>query len=106
MKQTWWESGNWNVICDSCGRKFKGSELKLRWDGYYVCREDWEPRHPADFIRPIPDQQRLPWTRPEGTDVFINVCTVVTSQGAADIGTADCARADINQGIPLGIIYY
>lgn len=36
-----------------------------------VCQEDWEIQHPQERIRPIPDQVKLPWTRPESTDVFI-----------------------------------
>lgn len=105
MKNTSWISGDWIALCDQCGFKFKASQLKRRWDGYMVCQEDWEMRHPQELIRPIPDQKVLPWTRPDPfagstptTDNFIFVCTVVTSQGAADYGTADCARADINFG--------
>ena len=99
MKKTWWKSGEWNAICDSCGKKFKSSELKLRWDGLMVCSEDWETRHPQELIRPIPDQKPLPWTRPESTDVFwAVVCTPTTQQGVADYGTADCARVDYDLG--------
>ena len=43
--------GDWNAICDECGKKFKASQLKLRWDGFMVCQRDWEPRHPQDFVR-------------------------------------------------------
>lgn len=80
----------------------KASTLKLRWDGLMVCPQDWEIRHPQELIRPIPDQSKLPWTRPEATDTFVTLsggCTVQTSQGIADIGTADCARADIDVGV-------
>jgi hypothetical protein len=56
--------GDWNAICDQCGRKFKASQLRKRWDGYMVCKEDWETRHPQDFVRPRPDSGKVPWTRP------------------------------------------
>lgn len=101
MRTTWWKSGDWNAICDSCGFKFKASELKKRWDGFMVCEQDFETRHPQDFIRPLPDQKSLPWTRPEGEDQFITssgFCTVITRQGVADYGTADCAMADFDVG--------
>lgn len=68
MKQNYYKPGEWNAICDSCGRKFKASQLRKRWDGFMVCSEDWETRHIADFIKapkPIP---ALPWTRPEPAD--------------------------------------
>ena len=102
MRTTWWKSGDWNGICDVCGFKFKASELKLRWDGLRVCSGDWERRHPQDLIRPIPDQMPIPWTRPDVTPEFWILqgsCNYITSQGAADIGIADCARADINFGL-------
>ena len=64
--------GDWNAICDVCRFKFKASDLRRRWDNLMVCEKDWEPRHPQDFIRAIPDMQALPWTRPETSDVSIN----------------------------------
>jgi len=73
MQTTWWKSGEINAICDVCGFKFKMSELRQRWDGLLTCLDDWETRHPQEKIHPIPDQQKLPWTRPEGTDVFVDV---------------------------------
>lgn len=66
----YYKPGDWNAICDECGFKFKGSELRKRWDGYMVCKDDWEPRHPQDFVRGVKDSQPLPWTRPEAPDVF------------------------------------
>jgi hypothetical protein len=40
--------GDYNSICDSCGQKFKFSQLKLRWDGIYCCTVNhcWEIRQP------------------------------------------------------------
>ena len=72
MRKTWFENGDWNAICDECGFKFKAKDLKKRWDGAMVCSRDFETRHPQELIRPISDQQKLPWTRPEGTDQFID----------------------------------
>lgn len=84
MRNTWWKSGTWNAQCDVCGFKFKSTELRQRWDGLMVDDACWEMRHPQELIRPIPDQNKLPWTRPESTDVFWNgityVNTVDTSQ--------------------------
>jgi len=55
--------GDWNAICDECGKKFKASQLKLRWDGFMVCQRDWEPRHPQDFVRGVKDTMNTPWSR-------------------------------------------
>jgi hypothetical protein len=56
--------GDWNALCDSCGRKFKASSLRTRWDGLIVCKEDWEQRHPQDLLRVQREQISVPWSRP------------------------------------------
>lgn len=56
--------GNWNALCDSCGRKFKANQLQKRWDGLMVCEEDWEQRHPQDLLRVQREQISVPWARP------------------------------------------
>jgi hypothetical protein len=97
-----WDNGAWKVICDACGREFKNNELQLRWDGLMVCSGDWEPRQPQDFVHGVADKIVPPFTRSEPEDTFAFVCTLITTQGIADYGQADCARADtINTGIPV-----
>ncbi|MHB8602192.1 MAG: hypothetical protein ACYC9R_06420 [Nitrosotalea sp.] len=63
---------DYNTICDICGFKKKASELRQRWDGYQVCAEDWEQRHPLDFYRTRNDTHKLPFTRPDTTVTDIN----------------------------------
>lgn len=59
MNQNTYKKGSWNVICDVCGFKYKKEEVRLRWDGLVVCKEDWESRHPSDFYRSTPDRQSV-----------------------------------------------
>ena len=66
-----WANGGWLVICDACGRKFKESELRKRWDGLMVCRGDWEVRQPQDYVRGVADIQAPPYVRPEQRDRFL-----------------------------------
>ena len=56
--------GDWNAVCYFCGFKYKASELVRYWEGFYVCKECWEPRHPQDFVRGTIDEQTPPWTQP------------------------------------------
>ena len=70
MKKTYWKNGDYSALCDVCGFKFKASKLKERWDGLKVCTQDWEQRHPQEFLRVIPENSKLPWTRPEPQDIF------------------------------------
>lgn len=71
-KADYWKPHDFNAICDRCGKKFKGSELKKTWDGLMVCDSDWEPRHPQDFVRGVKDDMSTPYSRSEATDTFLN----------------------------------
>lgn len=62
-KQSIGRSYDYSVLCDSCKFKFKNYELRLRWDGLWVCKDDWELRHPSDFYRNRNDTHKLPFTR-------------------------------------------
>lgn len=87
MSKNYYKPGDWNAICDQCGRRFKASELRQRWDKLMVCDEDFEYRHPQDFVRAVPDQQPLPFTRPEPTDgeVSVSYISQVTDAAYAQI---------------------
>jgi hypothetical protein len=65
MKKNHYVSGQWNFICDSCGQKLKSGESRQRWDGFQVCSECWEPRHPQDFVRARQDKITVPFVRPD-----------------------------------------
>ena len=99
--QNWLNLGDYNGICDSCGRKFKASTMRKRWDGLLVCKEDYEPRHPQLSLKVHGDKQIVPIPRPEAADQFIQFCDIWTSSPMADFGTANCAKVDGNTNIPL-----
>ena len=67
-----YKRNSWNAICDVCGFEFKSNQLRERWDGFMVCRDDWETRHPQEFVRAI-KESTIPWSRPEATDTEIVV---------------------------------
>ena len=90
FKPTTFKPGKWNVICDVCGRKYKATDLKKRWDGLMVCSEDWEMRHPQDLIRPIKERNSVPWTRPRPTDIDVVVCSVTDVSSIVGVGVVGC----------------
>jgi len=96
--KTRWDNGSWKAVCDVCGRDYKNTDLEKRWDGLMVCQGDWETRQPQDFVKGVADKQVPPFTRPEQADTFTFVCTLITCQGIADYGEAECARADVDNG--------
>lgn len=90
--RNWLKLGDWNVVCDSCGRKFKASTMLKRWDGLFVCKEDYEVKHPQLSLRVHGDKQTVPIPRPEAIqDVFVNYCNIVNSQGKAGVALSGCA---------------
>lgn len=62
--------GDWNAVCYQCGFKRKGSYLVRNWQGYYVCPEHNEPRHPQDFVRGVPDNQMPPFVQAMPSSIY------------------------------------
>ena len=95
--RNWLKLGSWNVLCDVCGQKFKADQVMKRWDGLITCKDDWEMRHPQDFIRVRGDKQTVPFVRDVPPDQFTGyVCSVNECYPLADSATADCARIGWN----------
>jgi len=95
MQKNFFVSGEWNITCDICSKKIKAREARQRWDGFIVCPDDFEHRHSQDFVKAQTDKISVPFQRPIPLNTFvILVCTALTNQGLADIGTADCAMVD------------
>ena len=70
--------GQWDVICDRCGHRYKNVQLRREWTGLMVCTghdtaDCWEPRHPQDMVRGVADRQAPPWTRPEPEPIYTSV---------------------------------
>lgn len=73
MKKNHYIPHDWNVVCDICSKKIKASESRLRWDGFLVCRDDYEIRHEQDFVKSKQDQITVPYTRPVPEYIFTTV---------------------------------
>jgi len=73
-KNPGYEPGNHWVICDRCGCSIRSNDAMKTWDDLIVCPDDWEQRHPQDFVRGRADDQAAKEpVRPEPADVFIGV---------------------------------
>ena len=84
------ELGDWNAACFECGRKRKASTMLKHWQGYYVCPEHWEARHPQDFVRAMPDRQTPEWVQPQ-TDALTYYCSFNGRSAVAGTGVGGCA---------------
>lgn len=54
-----WRRGDHWVCCDVCGFEYRASQIRIRWDGMAVCPQDYEERHPQDFLRARKDDPRV-----------------------------------------------
>lgn len=95
MPGTYFKSGSHNIICDVCGGKFKFHQVKKRWDGLVVCKDDFENDHPQKYIRVRESGLAVPVIRDRPEDVFVGpTCTIWERTAYADLASADCAVAD------------
>lgn len=104
--KTYFKKGSWNVICDVCGFKYKAEDIRKRWDGLYVCKEDFELRHPQDFVKGIEDKQNVPFSNgPDEDTIFTQICTLQTSTAFAGVGAAGCMKAGNKNPTYQSILY-
>jgi hypothetical protein len=55
--------------CDRCGFKVSYKNLKREWNGWWVCNDCWEPKHPnlePKHVGPVPEALQHP--RPDRDD--------------------------------------
>lgn len=52
----WRKGGHW-VLCDRTGMAIREEDSKIEWTGSVVAKEEWEPRHPQDYLRAREDDQ-------------------------------------------------
>lgn len=95
MPQSSYKSGSWWIACDVCGFRHKAEEIKKRWDGLLVCKEDFEQDHPQKYLRIRETGQAVPYIR-EDNDNFLAACYLWGASAYADLAEADCARADMS----------
>lgn len=82
--------GDNNAICQICGRKYKASQLRKRWDGFLACKDDWHPRQPQDFVRGVKENQLAPIISAETADTFVPYCDLQSSSSVSGTSTPGC----------------
>lgn len=82
--------GDYWMICDRCGFKYRQSQMKKEWTGSIVCTDCWEPRHPQEFVRGRKDTIAPPadWVRPEVSDADLTFVSGMCTTRSARAGEA------------------
>jgi hypothetical protein len=68
--------GDHIVRCDLSGFLVNASECKMMWNGLFVRKDLWTPRHPQDQLATTKESMAPSVLRPEGTDQFISATDV------------------------------
>jgi len=69
-----WRSGDHLIVCDRTGRVIYASDARKEWNGKWVHKDWWEPKHPSLIFRDTGvDKSAAPQpVRLEPTDTFID----------------------------------
>lgn len=70
VRKNRYREGDYNVISDRSGQKYKRSQCRFTWDGFLVANHEWEPRQPQDFITGKEEGIAVSDPRPRKTDKF------------------------------------
>jgi hypothetical protein len=108
MPRNWFKDGEWNVYCMVCNRKIKSGQMMKRWDGLLVCPDDYDNRHPMDFLRARQERISVPFTSDTSFNLFDGptypeypYCTQQGSSGVPSWAVAGCMRPSL--GFPNGL---
>lgn len=98
--------GDFYRICDRCGFKKRASQTFRTWDGLYVCYEDFETRHPQDFVRGRKDPQNAPNPRPEPVNSLVGPLTTALTVAAISSSTSLSVESSVRfePGDHIGIV--
>ncbi len=87
------------ATCDRDGFQYRAEDLKETWDGLWVNDEDYETRHPQDFLRV--KSERISVTqpiRPENTSNLIDEPFESAANGySALVGFAVVGKAEVGK---------
>ena len=92
-----YKSGDHWVVCDVCGFEYRRNIMKQTWDNKVVCPEDYETRHPLDFVRVrAEDTGAAGLVRVPSAETFVSL-TCSTREAIAGEAIAGCAIAGFTE---------
>lgn len=104
-QNNYYASGQWNFICDLCGRPGKSGNAVKTWNNLWVCAHHKEARNPQDFLRGVKDNQSVPWSRSQTEPIFVgsvlltqeNGCLILQETGNWALATEGPYPYSLNQ---------
>ena len=96
--------GNYWMICDRCGTRFRKSDMREEWTGLMVCKKGcFQTRHPQDFVSSIPDDPSVPVSRPDVVQ-SMGETTLALAATAGDTVIKLTSESGIAEEDPIGIV--
>lgn len=98
--------GDFWRVCDRSGFEIRRSEARREWNGLLVRDKDWEPRHPQDFVRGVPDHQNVSDPRPRPADRRAGTLTtfIFEDYNIGDTAISVGSILNINSGDTVKIV--
>lgn len=100
------EGDHW-VISDRTGRRIRASEARKEWTGAIVGPDEYEPRHPQDFVRSLADTMRADPQRPRPPALNVGPAstslTAAAAAGATSLEVASTADFAVGNAIVVMI---
>ena len=96
--------GSWNMISDRSGFKHKRGDMRKEWDGSWVHKDDFDPRHPQDRVKGVPDDQSVADPRPGATDTYSETSTTLDAEelaGQTVLSVASTASMTVGDSVIL-----
>ncbi len=90
-------------VCDRTGLDFRQSDMRKQWDGIWVNKWDWEPRHPQDFVKGIKDHQAVYEPRPTIDSAIDNTTTTSAASSKGTFTVTLTSVTNIADGDAIGI---
>ena len=101
-----WKSGGHWVECQRTGFVIRNEDARKEWTGIIVAKEEWEPRHPQDFLRGVVDNQAaVGLVVPETSGTFISGGGDIAVVGIMVVGEA-VIGTDFTSTNPSGSFAY
>lgn len=98
-----WKPGQHWVECMRTGRAVRVQDIRKEWTGSLVAKEEFEVRHPQEFLRGVPDDpSAVGYTNPEGDSVDIGLDYGEAIAGIAHAGSARTGYDDTFNDLPSG----
>jgi len=77
--------------------------MRKTWDGLWVHKSEWEPRHPQDFVKGVKDHQAVSEPRPT-ISVPLSSTTTSAASSKGDFTITVTSSTNIEDECSIGIV--